>query len=229
MTNFFRLLAQPGLTAFTDFGESNVSRGLYVRSAINGHYTFGKNSVETGALFYLKNNIINGLSAYDLNVSRNLVIKGRTFQVNGFCLLTNFSEILRETNFGSTLKMRHNHFEIAIGTNFRTYAFSNKAIKEYGIDKNASKIHEKFNFMYSFAYYLKPTDNKWNVGLSMTNIDYFIINQETNPTFNLLGSYKLYKPVSAFMQVCYKRAGAMNLAVNYFGYFIRTGITWAFN
>ena len=43
--------------------------------------------------------------------------------------------------------------------------------------------------MYSFSYFLKPTDENWNVGLSVTNIDHFVINQETNPVMNLCGLY----------------------------------------
>ena len=45
--------------------------------------------------------------------------------------------------------------------------------------------------MYRLSYYLKPADDKWNVCLSVTNIDYFVINQETNPVLNLSGLYKI--------------------------------------
>jgi hypothetical protein len=83
--------------------------------------------------------------------------------------------------------------------------------------------------MYSFNFFLKPTDEQWNVGLSVTNIDHYIINQETNPVFNLQGFYKLKSPVKLFAQAWYKTAGITNLNLNYFGFFLRTGIIWNIN
>jgi hypothetical protein len=222
-------LAQPELTFYNDVGKNNASQGLYIKSATLGNYTFGKYMVGTGFQFDLKSSNKNVFSGYRINASRDFVIKGIPIELQGFWIWTTFAEILGETDWGASLNMRHNHFETTIGTNFRTYTYRKKAIEEYGIAKNASKIHETFNMMYSFTYYLKPTDDQWNVGLSMTNIDYFIINQETNPVFDLRGSYKPRPPLCLYVQAWYKTAGAFNLEVNYFGFFIRTGIIWDIN
>jgi hypothetical protein len=157
------------------------------------------------------------------------MIKSTPIELQGFFLFNPFSDILRETNWGILLKSRLKHFDLALGTDFRTYAYSKKAINDYGIEKNAAKIHEPFNLIYSFSYYLKPTEDKWNIGLSVTNIDYFIINQETNPTLSLRGLYKLKSPLSLFAQAWYEPAGVLNLNINYFGFFIRTGIIWDIN
>ncbi|MCD6597395.1 MAG: hypothetical protein J7L04_06895, partial [Bacteroidales bacterium] len=121
--------------------------------------------------------------------------------------------------------IRPKHFIIRIGTNFKTYALNKKAISNYEIDTD-TKIKENWNLMYSFSYYLKSFDNLWNVGISITNFDYFIINQETNPVFNLNAWYKPGTPLKLFIETWYKSSGAFNLSVNYFGFFVRTGIIW---
>jgi hypothetical protein len=223
------LLAQPELTIYTDWGTNNVSHGLFIKSAAIGHYKFGKNMVETGLQLDLKYRNKNVFSGYTINASRSFMIKSIPLELKGFFLFNPFSDILRETNWGFLLKSRIKHFDLVIGTNFRTYAYRKRAIIDYGIEKDASKIHEAFNLMYSFSYYLKPTDDQWNVGLSVTNIDYFIINQETNPILSLRGLYKLKSPLSFFAQAWYEPAGALNLNTNYFGFFIRTGIIWDIN
>jgi hypothetical protein len=69
-------------------------------------------------------------------------------------------------------------------------------------------------------------DNIWNIGFSFTNIDYFIINQETNPVINLQGKYDVSKSLTLFLESWYKSSGAFNLSVNSFGFFFRTGVLW---
>ena len=75
----------------------------------------------------------------------------------------------------------------------------NQAILDYQIEKSAVRIHENFNVMYAFSYYIIKTDNPWTAGLSITNIDLFTINQETNPSLSLRG---LFSPGSADFSVC---------------------------
>lgn len=223
------LAAQPGLSIYTDVGSSNVSKGIFIKSATFGHYKFGKNNLETGFQTDLKNNNKSGFSGYAINFSRELVIKGIPFELKAFFVRTIPSEILCETNWGPLLRLRHNRFEMELGTNFRTYSINSRAISEYQIDKNATKVHEVYNIIYSFSYYLMKTDDRWNVGLSVTNIDHFVINQETNPVLNLNGIFKLSPPVSFFAEAWYKCAGVTNLELNHFGFFFRTGIIWNIN
>jgi len=223
------MVAQSGLSIYADAGMNNVSHGIFLKSATIGYYNIGKNKIETGFQTDLKNNNKNGFSGYTFDISRELVIKGFTFELKGLFIRTTPSAFLCETNWGALLKLRHNRFEMAVGTNFRTYSINNQAISEYQIDKNATKVHEVYNLMYSFSYYLKPTDENWNIGLSVTNIDHFVINQETNPVFNLNGLYKLSSPVCLYAQAWYKCAGVTNLELNHFGFFFRTGIIWNIN
>jgi hypothetical protein len=221
------LSAQAGLTGYADAGKNTIS-DFYVRSALFGHYRSGNNFLEAG----VQTNLYNGnkivLSGYRFNGSRNFNIKNTQFEVRGFWLWTASSEILKEINYGFALAVKPKHLELLVGTNFRTYSFRKKAMEIYPINEDASKIHEYFNLMYSISYNLKPSDFRWNAGLTVTNIDYFLINQETNPYLNLHGSFKVSSPVCLFAEAWYKNAGTLNTNTNYFGFVIRGGVKWNF-
>jgi hypothetical protein len=223
------VLAQTGVTVYTDMGSNNVSNGLFVKTATIGSYKFGKNTFETGFQADLKNSNLHGFSGYTVDFARDLVLRRSALGLHGFYTTTLSSAIMRESNIGAYLNMRFDHFEMIFGTNFRTFTLRPGSITDYQIYKNTTKIHEVNNLMYSFTYNLKPEKNRWNAGLSLTNIDHFNINQETNPMFNLHGSYKIKLPVRFYAQAWYKIAGASNLKLNYFGFYIRTGIIWNFN
>jgi hypothetical protein len=223
------LSAQPRLSVYTDLGSNNVSSGMFIKSAAIGLYKNGKNNFETGFQTNLKNNLKTGFSGYRISASRNMALKDIAFELNGFFMQTLPSEILTETNWGALIQMSHNRFEMTIGTNFRTYSLRQKTVIGYESGSTRNKIHEVYNLIYSFCYYLKPADEKWNMGLSVTNIDYFSINQETNPVLNLKSMYKISSPVTINVQASYKSAGVTNLELNYFGFFFRTGIVWNIN
>lgn len=221
----FTSFAQSGLSVYTDAGKNNVSHGGFINSAILGYYKYGKNKVSVGFQTDLKN-YNNGFSGFTLNASRIVSIKNNPIDLKAFYTRTYPTAIFAETNWGILLQINHKRFEAVIGSNFRTFSFSQQAVNEYEISKKNSKVHEIYNLMYKCSYYLKPTDNDWNVCLSVTNIDYFLINQETNPVLNILGMYKLSSPVSVYLQAWYKCSGATNLELNHFGYFFRAGIVW---
>jgi hypothetical protein len=222
------LVAQPGLTIYADAGKNNASGGLFIRSAAMANYEFGKNMIETGFLFGIKNACNSNFSGFNINASREFSFRGCLFHLQGFYTWKDCSEILCETNWGALLDMRHKRFEMAIGTNFRTYAFKPGAINEYGIKKDAGKFHENFNMMYSIGYYIKPTDDSWNAGLAITNFDSFIIEQGVNPALRLRGLYKPGRKVCLYAEAWYMPAGLLNLSMNHFGFNFKTGISWNF-
>jgi hypothetical protein len=223
------VVAQPGLTIYADVARNSVSDGLYIRSAFLGSYSSGNYNLKAG----LQTNLVNGnnitISGYLIDGSREFKIKNTLLGVHGFYLWTSASRILQQTNYGCVISMNSNHFDIQIGTNSRTYSFKRNALKDYNIRTDAAKIHENYNLMYSFGYNLKPSNYKWNAGLTLTNIDYFMINQETNPYINLKGFYKLNSTVCLFAEAWYKNAGVTNICSNYFGFVIRGGVQWKFN
>jgi len=221
--------AQSILTIYSDAGKNIVSNDLYIRSAFLESYEFGNYELKAG----IQTNLINGnnitLSGYRIDGSRKFGIKNTLLELNGFWLWTSSSKILQETNYGCYIAVKRKHFDMQIGTNFRTYGFRRKAIENGEFGSNATKIHENFNLMYSFGYNLKPNYHRWNVGFTLTNIDNFLINQETNPYTNLKGYYKVSSHIRLFAEAWYKTAGALNMNLNYFGFLIRGGIVWNFD
>lgn len=220
--------AQSGLTFYTDAARNCVSGGLYARSALLGQYNFGKYQLKSG----LQSNLINGnnifLSGFRVEGAREFKIKNTLLELSGFRLWTAYSEIMQEINYACVFTIIGKHFDIQIGTNFRTYSLRRNT-SENSYNGNDAKIHENFNIMYSFGYNLKPSYCRWNAGVTLTNVDYFLINQETNPYVNLKGYYKVSSPLCLFAEVWYKNAGVTNISSNYFGFVIRGGVQWNFN
>ncbi len=226
---FLKLKAQPILTFYSDIGKNTYSEALIIRSAFLGNYKLGNYNLraafQTNVIY--DNNI--SFSGYRIEGSREFKFKNSLFELNGFGLWTAYSDVLNETNYGCILALKSRHFDLQFGTNFRTYSFRREALERLEIENDDTKIHENFNLMYSFGYYFKPINHRWNAGLSITNIDYFMINQETNPFVNLKGHIKISPQMRLFAGAWYKTAGALNMSSNYFGFLIRGGIVWNFN
>jgi hypothetical protein len=220
------LKAQPGLLIYSELGRNNASAGMFIKSAAIGQFRNGKNLVETGFQLNIKHSNGSDFSGFTINAAREFIIRKIPVELHGFYTRTFYSELLGETDYGSFLKIKNNHFVMTLGTSFRTYSFRKKAVADHEMDNSHTKFHENFNLLYSINYYLRSTNEKWNVGLSITDADYFIINQDTNPFFNLLGNYKLSSSLKLNAQVCYQPAGLLNLHVDHFGIFFRTGIIW---
>ena len=222
------LSAQYQTTFYADIGQTVVSDGLLLKIADLTSYQFGKNKLEAGLQIDILSNSDRFFSGYNIQVSREWTIKSFPLETQAFFILTPFSDILHETNWGILLGINRNHYAIKIGTNFRTYAYNHKAIDTYSFETD-TRMHENWNLMYSFNGYIKPIDNIWNIGLSLTDIDNFIINQETNPIINLQFTYRFKPSLKLYLESWYKNAGALNMNVNYFGFFIRSGIIWDIN
>lgn len=218
-------MAQTGGLGYVDMGSSNVSEGLFIKSAALMQYQFGRNSVEAGIQLDLIGNNKQVFSGYSLRYTRDLQIRKFLLQINGFCIWTPYSDLLRETNWGIVLSGDRKHFSFQLGHGFRSFSFTQRANESYGYNKD-DRIRENWNLIYSFEYHLNPNDYQWNINLAITNMDHFLMNQETNPIFRLHGQGAIGSNQNLFMEVWYKSAGAFNLSVNYFGFFVRTGMIW---
>jgi hypothetical protein len=228
LISYAGLTAQPGINMYTEAGKNCVSDGLFIRSAAFGSYEFGKNKVEAGIQADLKSSCQALISGYTVSASKEQEIKACVLSARGFWTWTSYSGILRETNWGALFSMRRKRFEMAVGTNFRTYAFKAGAVKEYDIDEDAGRFHENFNLMYSISYYVMPSDDKWNAGLSVTNYDSFTINQEVNPAVLLRGLYKPDPQLCLYAEAWHLNAGLLNMAMNHYGLLFKTGLSWNF-
>lgn len=217
--------AQLDFSAWIDAGTSNVSEGLYLKSAGFGSYKSGKLTFNAGMQVDVLSQNPNILSGFKACISREIRFKKLAPGINVFYSLNRFSDIFSEYNLGVSGDVNLDHFDFRLGTHFRTYMITKDAAEDYSVDEY-KKIHENWNLVYLVSYRLKPAGHEWNVSLSVTNIDHFIINQETNPVLFLRGGYRVSDPLYFFSELWYKTAGSLNLSVNYFGFFIRTGIVW---
>jgi hypothetical protein len=219
-------VAQPTVIGSFDVGDNNAAESYYIKSNAIGQYRFGKNMAEAGFLMNLKNTGENFFPGYRLMASRDFAIREFPFAVRAFLVQTTDADMLRETNWGLDISKEWKHIDLVLGTYFKIYAYRNEAIETYGIEEDAAKMKENFNFLYSFTYRLKKTGNPWNIGLTVTNFDYFLYNQETNPLFNLNGTYKLNESIELFAQAWFETSGIFNINATWFGYYFRTGIKW---
>lgn len=219
--------AQLELETFVDIGENNVSEGVYTKNAYRSNYKYKKYNIETGVLFDIKSRNPNVLTGVDIIGSREFIFNHFSFKTKGFFMLNRFSDLLYETNYGirfETKKLKHFLFEI--GTNFKTYTINAKARKEFNIDKSNSTLHEDYILMYLVTAFLKKHDSDWNVGFSVTNFDYYAIDQLVHPRINLQMKYKLKSNLTLYLDSWYRRSGIFNISANHFGYFFRGGIKW---
>ena len=218
---------QVELQTYIDIGENSVSEGVFVKNVFRGSFRYQTYEVEAGTQFDYKSNNPNFLSGVDIVGSKELTIRNFPLNVKGFFMLNRFSDLMYETNWGVGVETSNfDHFLFGVGSNFKTYAVNSSTIEEYNINEQDSKLRENFNLIYLATFYLKPPDNDWNVGLSCTNIDYYVINQSTNPVFNLLLSYKIKSNLTLQLDSWYKQAGVLNINANHFAYFFRGGISW---
>lgn len=219
--------AQVKLETYFDVGSNNVSEGVFIKNVYRGNYQYQKYGIESGLQFDWLSNNPNTLTGFDINGSREIFIDDFTFDLRVFFMLNRFSDIAHETNWGVKLETKKlDHFIFALGTNFKSYKINSNAREDYNISKSNSTLNESFGLIYLISAYLKPHTHNWNIGVSITNIDYYVINQSTNPVFNLQANYKVKPQLNLFMEAWYKQAGILNINANYFGYFFRGGIKW---
>jgi hypothetical protein len=220
------MAAQSEIKIHTELANNNATQGIIIKTAVLENYKFGKNVVEAGFQLDLRNRTNFTFSAFTIDAGRNFQIKKSAFDLHIFYTVSRYSELMHEDNYGIFLSTRHTHFEMMIGTNFRTYSYNRLAVEFYEMQNDNTKIHENFNLLYSFGLLLNAAEKSWNLGVSVTDKDSFLNNQETNAFYKLHGYFKLNNALSFTAEVCYKPAGFLNTYTDSFGYFIRTGIIW---
>ena len=217
------LNAQPQASIYADLGQSVVYDGMIVTNAGLLNYQIGKYKPEMGLQFEIRNAGNYFLSGYAFKLQRDFMIGNFPFELQSFCVATLTSSLLREINWGIISKIEHKHIKIWIGTNFRTFAYTRKTIRDFDIRSN-TKIHEIWNLIYLFSFYLKPLSHQWNVSISLTDLDYFTIERETNPILSLQTIFRINSRLKVFVETRYKSNVPFNLNMNYYGFALRTGI-----
>ena len=222
---FYGVNAQFAIHPYIDVGDHNASEGGYVRNAVRANYPFQKYFFAGGLQFDIISANTNTLTGVDFLAGRNFIVQNTPFYVNGFWMLNRFSDLMYETNWGGRIgSQKLPHFLVEFGVNFKTYRINSSARDQFGIPKSDSRLSENFNLTYQMAYYVKPHSSDWNIRLLCANVDYYLINQSTNPLFSLQGWCKITPRLTICADTWYKQAGVFNFYANYFGYFFRGGI-----
>ena len=223
----FSMKAQQKVSAFFDMGKNNVSNGFYLKNGIGGSLMVHSYKVSAYTqLSYISNNP-RFLSAIHASVFKELLINEYPVETDIYFILNRFSENLYSSDWGMWVSKNFGrHYYLSLGANFKTYAVNSSARKEYNFDKSDAKIHEDFTLIFRTGFSLKPEDNYWNAAFYITNMDFFLINQSTNPMFLLNAEYSATPKLKVFVDAWYKTAGLFNISTDKFGYFFRTGIVW---
>jgi hypothetical protein len=220
--------SQVKIKGYSDIGSTQASDGTLVILSTAIGYSKGKYNFETGVSETLSATDQNNFNGLFINLSRELELFHQTINVSALYKYSPFTHSLREKNIGVIINYYRKHFEAGIGNNYRIYSIKNSTIRDLGLEKGSdTRITEPWNLIYLFSWHLKERDNRWNTSLSVTNYDYFLINQETNPMANLKFFYKASQNINLFSELWYKSAGLMNIKVNYYGFLFRLGMIWA--
>jgi hypothetical protein len=209
-----------------DIGGNTLSDGLFFRTSGIAEWTLGNFNLEGGAQFDFKSTNENFLTGADFAASWNFRIAKSDLHLKTFARWTLFSGLIRIPDYGLFAGWESKYLTAAIGGHFRTWVFSEEAQLEYGLG-TASRVHENLQLLYQAGCRLKPGDNDWNIGLNMTNIDYFLISETDDPSFNLTGTYRTSKKLELFAEVWYKSTVAYDSDINYRGVFLRAGLLWS--
>jgi len=218
---------QTEVSGFFDLGKTNVSEGVYLKNAYGVQYELNSYQLSLFTRFDYLSNSNRFISAISPNIAKEIRVNNYPVNTKVYFMLNRFSEIMYGTDWGiSFSKGRADIFHLELGVNFKTYAINKASRDKYDIDKSDSKISEDFTLIYDAGVFVKPVDHLWNAGFFITNTDHFLINQSTNPMFELKTWYNLTHDIKCFVDAWYKSAGIFNISNDKFGYFFRTGITW---
>jgi hypothetical protein len=224
---FISAYAAIDLVNYTDVGSNNMSEGIFLRQATVAMFENGNYSAGSGFLLTFSNQSDRIFTGFCISATGDFRIKKVPFEAGIFYRNNPFSEMMREINYGLLLGYGSDHFRLKLGNNFRFYKLNKSTIEENGLRRGSqTRILEPRNLMYSIEYYIMPADHKWNTAALLTNYDFFLINQETNP---MIAGRFLYDPgtrLRIYCEIWYQGAGMFNLQANHFGFYLRTGISW---
>lgn len=217
--------AQAQLAVIADIGKSQVSKGTYLTSSLIGNYQHKNSSLSIGIENTLLGSNSSFISGFQTLLNRKLQFRLFSIDFYGLYIWNKASKLITEHNSGAFFIVSIKRFSTEFGTHFRSLSYSHQAEKDYSLQHTAG-IWENWNMIYSFDFFLQPQNHYWNISCGATNRDYFSISQETNPLFYIKGMYEFKNKLKPFFETWYKSSGAFNASVNYFGFFVRTGVKW---
>jgi hypothetical protein len=210
-----------------DVGSSTISSGAYFRPATLSTYQYNFLHGSAGLQWTFSGAERSEFSALSLSAGADLNFKGIPFTADLLFRVNPYSALTKETNLGFLLSHNRQHIDIHLGYHMRSYTLkrSSEEVNDLAPDADLA-IREYRNFIYRGRIHLNEAGEQWDIGLSVTNYDHFIIQQETNPLFSLDAFYKIYPSLKINTAIFYQGSGMLNLHPNHYGFYYRIGITW---
>lgn len=221
------LHAQIKINSFLESGQNQVSESTRFKNGILISFTDNYCDLSFGLESNLVSSKANFINAYSFSATTSTFVKSFPIDLQIQFLNNRYTEYLHVTNFGlnvSTQKYKYWYFNL--GTSFKKYYYTNRALKKFNINETHKGLQENFGLLYKVSGFVKPQSHAWNICFSVTNFDYFLINQPTNPMLNIKGMYMVNKNLQCYLEAWHKQAGVLNIQANYFGYLIRGGAKW---
>jgi len=220
-----KMEAQYRLQNHFDVGKTKSSNGFYLSNSSYFDYTLKNTTFKIGARVDLieQTSFNRFFSGLDILVNQKFPLKKMELNLSVEYFMNLYSQWITENNGAILGILKTKHFEWLAGLHFRNIHF-NKIENE--LNFNNRNIYELWNLVYGIKYNLKPIDSKWNIGIGITNKDYFVINQASNPMIYLDGKYKIKSQLTLFAEMWLLKAGVMNISANYYGLFLRAGVLW---
>ena len=219
--------SQLSVTSYMEAGKNAVYNNSYFGYSVIPSCELWNVKLESGFSWTFASQKENRFEGYFIKTTKDIyTFKKNSFGLAGLYMWKPFSFELREVNWGLMISYSYSHFQFLLGNNHRTYRYSYKSRNLNEFSKESSKITEPWNLIYEARYALNSNEKPWNLAMALTNIDYFLINQETNLMYHLQATYTVNKSVNMFLDIWYKSAGMFNMKVNHFGYLFRFGVQW---
>jgi hypothetical protein len=186
-------------------------------------------TASTGGLLKLSHTNQSLFSAYTIKASNEFKIRKFPITFGAIYLWKPISSILNESNAGLFAALGVKRFRFLLGANTRRYYFTENARRDLNFSSTtATSLWEPLNFIYGVGYEFLCFQ-KWRAEIAVTNLDNYIIEQETNPRIATRVSYGLNNKTTIYADLGYIQAGLLNMRVNYFGAYLRGGLLWKLN
>lgn len=223
----FGLHAQFRVQNHFDGGITQMTAGGFMSNSTFLDYTIQKTTFKIGTRLDIVNPIEDHhlISGFHFEIMQKLPVEKVEISFSLLFFSHFFSSWIHEHNTALSGALKTKHIELKTGIHFRML-YLPKGVGDLSESYDHRTIFELWNIMYHFKYFIKPIDSKWNVAVGISNMDYFVINQTSNPMGLLFGSFELNPQLRFFGEYRLFNAGVMNISANYFGSLFRTGVIW---
>lgn len=203
-------------------GRNHASIGQFGKMNVLAGQKYRDWNIEGGLGLVYSRTMQNNLEAMRFKLSRQVEVKDINFNTSLFYQWMPYSENFYVNQFGMLLQHQHKKWDYTLGVNsmFIQLRKQNQTANSF-----RKTLWEPFNVLYSLTY-KQAIHKKVDVKATITNFDYFLIYQETNPFILLGGSYNINPKQIVFLVVAYQEAGLLNIRVQSFGYYIRLGFKY---